>query len=103
MRPAWKRRVIKNLSRNKHNYQLFSDYDGDGKMELAFWNQTDWKLFLAEIQENTRKYKGEWRPVRVIYRYWMNGQMEQMGQEGYPSWKGINENEQEGLFACDID
>lgn len=97
---GWKRRVIKDSGKNKHHDQLFGDFDGDGRMELVFWNQTAGKLFLAEIPEDPRNYPGEW-PMKVIYRYWRDSQMEQTGQEGYPGWKGTNE--QEGLFACDID
>jgi len=96
----WKRHLIKNSGANKHHDQLFGDYDGDGAMELVFWNQSAGKLFLAEIPKNPASYKGEW-PMKVIYRYNMDSEMEQTGQAGYPEWKSTNE--QEGLFATDID
>ncbi|MGM0475531.1 MAG: FG-GAP repeat domain-containing protein, partial [Bacteroidota bacterium] len=89
-----------NSGKNKHHDQLFGDFDGDGEMELVFWNQSAGKLFLAEIPGNPRSHKGEW-PRKAIYQYHTDSQMEQTGQEGYPGWKGTNE--QEGLFACDID
>ena len=96
----WKRHLIKDSGANKHHDQLFGDYDGDGEMELVFWNQSGGKLFLAEIPEKPAKHKGEW-PMQVIYTYGMDSEMSQTGQEGYPGWKGTNE--QEGLFAEDID
>ncbi len=99
-RISWKRHLIKDSGKNKHHDQLFGDYDGDGLQELALWNQTDGKLFLAEIPAKPAKHKGEW-PMRVIYSYRTDSEMEQTGQEGYPGWKDTNE--QEGLFAVDID
>jgi hypothetical protein len=96
----WKRHLIKNSGANKHHDQLFGDFDGDGVMELVFWNQSGGKLFLAEIPEKAAKHQGEW-PRKVIYSYAMDSEMEQTGQEGYPGWKDTNE--QEGLYACDID
>ncbi|MCB0045956.1 MAG: VCBS repeat-containing protein [Caldilineaceae bacterium] len=35
----WTRRLIKNSGGNKHHDQIFGDFTGDGKVELAFWNQ----------------------------------------------------------------
>ncbi|MCK4750214.1 MAG: VCBS repeat-containing protein, partial [Bacteroidales bacterium] len=97
---SWKRHLIKDSGKNKHHDQLFGDYDGDGMMELVFWNQSDGKLFLSEIPEKPGKRKGEWERV-AIYKFGMDSEMEQTGQAGYPGWKGTNE--QEGLDACDID
>ncbi len=97
---AWKRHLIKDSGANKHHDQLFGDFDGDGTMELIFWNQNAGKLILAEIPEKAGGRIGEW-PMNVIYNYGMDSEMEQTGQAGYPGWKGTNE--QEGLFACDID
>lgn len=96
----WDRHLIKDSGANKHHDQLFGDYDGDGVMELAFWNQNAGNLFLAEIPENPAIHKGEW-PMKVIYSYAMDSEMEQTGQAGYPGWKSTNEHE--GLFAMDID
>jgi hypothetical protein len=97
---GWKRHIIKNSGKNKHHDQLFGDFDGDGAMELVFWNQSDGKLFLAEIPENPCSYTSEW-PRKAIYTYGTDSEMEQTGQSGYPGWKETNEHE--GLFACDID
>lgn len=97
---AWKRRIIKDSGANKHHDQLFGDFDGDGDKELVFWNQNAGNLILAEIPEKPGGRLGEW-PMKVIYSYGMDSEMEQTGQAGYPAWKGSNE--QEGLFAADID
>jgi hypothetical protein len=97
---GWKRHTIKNSGKNKHHDQLFGDFNGDGDMELAFWNQSDGKLFLAVIPDSPAQHPGEW-PRQAIYTYGVDSEMEQTGQAGYPAWKGTNE--QEGLFACDID
>lgn len=96
---GWKRHIIKNSGKNKHHDQLFGDYDGDGEMELAFWNQSAGRLFLSEIPENPAEHLGEWER-EAIYTYGMDSEMEQTGREGYPSWKGTNE--QEGLYGCDM-
>jgi len=96
----WKRHLIKDSGPNKHHDQLFGDFDGDGVMELIFWNQTAGKLILAEIPEKPARHKGEW-PMTAIYSYYMDSEMEQTGQAGYPNWKSTNE--QEGLFAVDMD
>jgi hypothetical protein len=95
----WKRRYIKNGGSNKHHDQLFGDFTGNGKGELVFWNQGARSLMLAEIPANVRNAK-TW-DFRPIYTYSADGQMEQIGHEGYPKWKGINEHE--GLFKIDID
>lgn len=95
----WKRYTIKTSGENKHHDQLFGDYDGDGKEELAFWNQLAKKLFLTEVPDDPKKVK-EW-DLQVVYEYNDDSQMMQLGQEGYPGWKGINEHE--GLTKADID
>jgi len=50
---TWTRREIKNSGLNKHHDQIFGDFDGDGEIELVFWNQGAKnhanKLFIAEI------------------------------------------------------
>ncbi|MFC2124236.1 FG-GAP repeat domain-containing protein [Bacteroidota bacterium] len=96
---SWKRHTIKSSGENKHHDQLFGDYDGDGKEELVFWNQNATRLYLAEIPENPRKVDS-W-PLSVVYEYTDDSQPAQLGQEGYPGWKGVNEHE--GLAKADID
>ena len=96
---AWKRYTIKKSGANKHHDQLFGDFDGDGQQELAFWNQQGKTLFVAEIPDNPKETE-EWERT-AAYRYNTDSQMEQLGQEGYPDWKDVNEHE--GLAKIDID
>lgn len=95
----WVRRTIKKSGGNKHHDQLFGDFDGDGQQELAFWNQGDNRLILAEIPKKVKKAK-EW-PLTTIYQYHTDSEMEPIvGLNGYPGWQMVNEHE--GLFKCDI-
>ncbi|MCK4819988.1 VCBS repeat-containing protein, partial [bacterium] len=50
----WTRYEIKNSGENKHHDQIFGDFDGDGEVELVFWNQWANKLFLADIPLNPK-------------------------------------------------
>lgn len=50
----WKRHVIKKKGKTQHHDQVFGDFLGTGKPQLAFWNQQAKTLFLAEIPENAR-------------------------------------------------
>lgn len=93
----WKRYEIKNSGANKHHDQMFGDFDGDGKVELVFWNQSAQKLFLAEIPEDPSEVE-TWECIE-IYSYSSDSEPEQRGI--YPSWKGVNEHE--GLAKADID
>lgn len=61
----WKRYKIKNSGAKKHHDQLFGDFDGDGEVELVFWNQGDNKLFIAEVPEIHKKI-GPW-PYTEIF------------------------------------
>jgi hypothetical protein len=61
---AWKRHVIKDAPGRQHHDQSFGDFDGDGRTDLAFWNQQAKKLFLSSIPADP---KLEPWPVRVIY------------------------------------
>jgi hypothetical protein len=45
----WKRHIIKKGGATQHHDQVFGDFLGTGKPQLAFWNQGAKKLFLAEI------------------------------------------------------
>ena len=95
----WQRYMIKSSGENKHHDQMFIDLDGDGRDELVFWNQNAGKLYWAEIPNNPKSMK-EW-DLKVVYSYNDDSQMQQLGQAGYPAWKGINEHE--GLAKADID
>jgi sugar phosphate isomerase/epimerase len=50
----WKRHVIKAGGKTQHHDQVFGDFLGIGKPQLASWNQAAATLFLAEIPENPR-------------------------------------------------
>jgi len=77
---SWTRRIIKKSGANKHHDQIFGDFDGDGKVELVFWNQKDNKLFMAEIPEEPKK-AGVWNFAEIF----------------------SSASESEGLAAADID
>lgn len=93
----WRRREIKNFGANKHHDQIFGDFDGDGQVELVFWNQDALKLYLAEIPSNPREAES-WDIV-TIYSWTKENEPPQRGE--YPSWKSSNEHE--GLAKADID
>ncbi len=74
----WTRRYIKNSGAKKHHDQSFGDYDGDGKVEFATWNQQDKKLLFYEIPDDPRATE-PWAPA-PIYQ-WSSGRE----REGFPS------------------
>ena len=51
---SWKRRVIKDGGENQHHDQIFGDFKGTGKPQLAFWNQKAKALFLADIPSDPK-------------------------------------------------
>ncbi len=63
----WRRRTIKNSGDSGHHDQVFGDFDSDGRLELAAWNQGGRRLLLFEVPEDP-KAKTEW-PRRTIFRY----------------------------------
>lgn len=93
---AWTRHTVKKSGENKHHDQLFIDYDGDGRMELVFWNQNANTLFAAEIPDHPREVD-EW-DFKAMYTYTMDGEMKPRSE--YPGWKRTHEHE--GLFPCDM-
>ena len=64
---SWKRRLIKRSEGNKHHDQLFGDFDGDDKAELASWNQKADALLLFEIPDDPKNSAEEW-PRSVIFK-----------------------------------
>ncbi len=92
----WTRRLIKASGQNKHHDQLFGDFDGDGRLELVFWNQGARALLWAEIPDRPRETE-PWA-WRVVYEYSDDAEPPQRGT--YPSWKGVNEHE--GLARGDL-
>ena len=61
----WQRHVIKDGGANQHHDQIFADLDGDGRAELAFWNQHAQRLLLATIPADPRS-SGPW-PLTTIF------------------------------------
>ncbi len=93
----WKRRLIKNSGAPKHHDQIAADFDGCGKPEIVFWNQSAHALFAARMPVDPR-HSGAW-PITQIYSYSIDSQPVQRGKAA--SFKGINEHE--GLAVADID
>ena len=56
---AWHRRIIKNSGGKQHHDQIVGDFDGDGTVELVFWNQkaenNQSKLFIAELPQDPQQ------------------------------------------------
>ncbi len=61
----WRRHLIKASGGNQHHDQIFADLDGDGRAELAFWNQKAHRLLLAQIPADPRA-SGPW-PLTTIF------------------------------------
>ena len=53
---SWNRYLVKNSDEGgkAHHDQIFGDFDGDGELELVFWNTFICKLFIAEIPEDPK-------------------------------------------------
>jgi len=85
----WKRHVIKKGGATQHHDQVFGDFLGTGKPQLAFWNQGAKKIFLAEIPSDPR-HAESWELVEIF-----SGEAGVAGRVGfqYP----------EGMAACDVD
>jgi len=62
---SWKRRLIKKEGKNQHHDQVFGDFLGTGKPQLAFWNQQAKTLFLAEIPAQPREADG-WPMTEIV-------------------------------------
>ncbi len=61
----WERHVIKQGGATQHHDQVFGDFLGTGRPQLAFWNQGAKKIFLAEIPPDPRHAKS-W-PLTEIF------------------------------------
>lgn len=62
----WKRREIKTDGAKQHHDQIFGDFDGDGRIELVFWNQGARKLLWATIPADPTA--SPW-PVREVFSH----------------------------------
>lgn len=51
----WKRHTIKKGGATQQHDQVFGDFLGTGKPQLAFWNQGARKIFLAQIPPHPRE------------------------------------------------
>ena len=87
---SWKRHVIKKGGATQHHDQVFGDFLGRGKPQLAFWNQGAKKLFLAEIPADPR-HADSW-PLTEIF----SGAAGERGDQGAFKYA-------EGLAAYDVD
>ena len=85
----WKRHVIKTGGATQHHDQVFGDFLGTGKPQLAFWNQSAKKIFLAEIPVDPRTAES-WKLLEIFSGEAVVGQKTPFR---YP----------EGMAACDMD
>jgi FG-GAP-like repeat len=95
----WPRHVIKDWGATKHHDQGFGDFDGDGKAELAFWNQGGRALYVCEIPDKPAS-ADRW-PCAAVYTWSDDGEMFQRQTKPYPGFKGVNEHE--GFAVADVD
>jgi hypothetical protein len=94
---TWKRNYLKKSGATKHQDIAFGDFDGDGKLEAAFWSVSQNALCVADAPENPKKVE-DW-PLTVIYTYNTDGQMEQHSN-GTEINGGINRHA--GIAVADI-
>lgn len=85
----WKRHTIKKGGASQHHDQVFGDFLGTGKPQLAFWNQGAKKIFLAEIPPHPREAES-WPLIEIF-----------SGEAG--SGRNAEFKYPEGMAACDID
>ncbi len=62
---SWKRHLIKKGGKPQHHDQVFGDFLGIGKPQLAFWNQQAKTLFLAEVPANPRAVEA-WPLTEIV-------------------------------------
>ncbi|HVV72139.1 MAG TPA: sugar phosphate isomerase/epimerase, partial [Verrucomicrobiae bacterium] len=61
----WKRHVVKTGGKTQHHDQVFGDFLGTGKPQLAFWNQQAKTLYLAEIPDDPR-HASSWPLTEIV-------------------------------------
>ena len=93
---SWKQHLIKTGGKAQHHDQVFGDFLGTGKPQLAFWNQQAATLFLAEIPENPHQAPS-W-PITPI--------LTNAKPAGVPYIEGISSFDVDGdgkldILACD--
>jgi FG-GAP-like repeat len=95
----WAAHVVKDWGGTKHHDQLLADLDGDGRAELAFWNQGGKALDVCEIPAKPAE-ADRW-PCAAVYTWSDDSEMLQRQTRPYPSFKAVNEHE--GLAVADVD
>ncbi len=85
----WTRHTLKKGGATQHHDQVFGDFLGTGKPQLAFWNQGAKKIFLAQVPADPL-HTETW-PLTEIF----SGAA---GSAGNTAFKYP-----EGIAACDID
>jgi hypothetical protein len=95
---GWKRNTIKKSGAALHKDMVIGDFDGDGVIEIAFWNQGENALYIAKKPANLSK-SDEW-PLSKIYTYQAESQMFQR-TEG-TELKTIPINFHQGIAKADI-
>ena len=61
----WERHLIKHGGAHQHHDQIFGDFKGTGKPQLAFWNQGAKKLLIADIPPDPR-HAESW-PIAEVF------------------------------------
>ncbi|HEY2587259.1 MAG TPA: VCBS repeat-containing protein [Tepidisphaeraceae bacterium] len=61
----WERHLIKHGGAHQHHDQVFGDFKGTGRPQLAFWNQGARKLLIADIPPDPRHTEG-W-PIHEVF------------------------------------
>jgi FG-GAP-like repeat len=61
----WARRELRNSGGSMYHDQIFGDFDGDGRVDLAFWVQRFEGLFLAAIPQ-APNLSGPWPAVPLL-------------------------------------
>ena len=95
----WASHVVKDSGATKHHDQVFGDFDGDGRAELAFWNQGGRALYVCAVPAKPATVD-RW-PCSAIYTWSADGEMLQRQTKPYPAYKAVNEHE--GLATADVD
>lgn len=78
----WPRHTIKDSGAKQHHDQILGDFDGDGKLELVFWNQQARQLLIADVPGAPRRKEN-----------WVSRQI----------WSWPKAFKYEGLAKCDLD
>jgi hypothetical protein len=60
----WTRHDIKTTGARQHHDQIIADFDGDGRVELVFWNQGAKSLFWAPLPDKP-KTKNSWEYSKI--------------------------------------